>query len=237
MLNFREGEIICINKPYKVSSFGALAFVRTRISRALGIKRVKMGHAGTLDPLATGVLVLCTGKATKRIEDFMQHGKEYTATLQFGATTASFDMEHPESEWFEKDHITEADLRDVLKQFVGHIEQIPPAYSACNVNGKRAYQLARKDREVELKAKPVFIEDIELLEFDDEKKSARIRVACGKGTYIRSLARDIGLALNSGAYLTQLCRTKAGDFSLDDCLTYDNFDAWLESQEIAPWEE
>lgn len=237
MLNFREGEVICINKPYKVSSFGALAFVRTRISRALGIKRVKIGHAGTLDPLATGVLVLCTGKATKRIDEFMQHNKEYTATLQFGATTASFDMEHPESEWFEKDHITESGLREELKKFVGNIKQVPPVYSACNVNGKRAYQLARKDREVELKAKPVRIEEIELLEFDDEKKAARIRVVCGKGTYIRALARDIGEAMHSGAYLTQLCRTKAGSFSLDDCLTYDDFDAWLESQDIAPWEE
>lgn len=237
MLNFREGEIICINKPYKVSSFGALAFARTRISRKLGIKKAKMGHAGTLDPLATGVLVLCTGKATKRIEELQSHDKEYVATLQFGATTASYDMEHPESEWFEKDHITEEGLRDVLNQFVGTIDQVPPAFSACNVNGKRAYELARKDREVELKAKPVHIEEIELLAFDNEKKTAQIRVVCGKGTYIRSLARDIGRKMNSGAYLTQLCRTRVGAFSLKDCHTYDDFDEWLNSQEIAPWEE
>lgn len=236
MLNFREGEIICINKPYKVSSFGALAFARTRISRALGIRRCKMGHAGTLDPLATGVLVLCTGKATKRIEELQSHDKEYVATLQFGATTASFDMEHPENEWFEKDHITEDGLKDILRQFVGVIDQVPPVFSACNVNGKRAYELARKDREVELKAKPVHIAEIELQSFDNEKKTAQIRVVCGKGTYIRSLARDIGKAMNSGAYLTSLCRTRVGDYSIDDCLTYDTFDEWLAGQEIAPWE-
>ena len=235
--DFREGVILCINKPYKVSSFGALAFARTRISRALGIRRVKMGHAGTLDPLATGVLVLCTGKATKRIEELQQHDKEYVATLQFGATTASYDMEHPESEWFPKDHITEQALREALRQFVGLIDQVPPAFSACNVNGKRAYQLARKDREVELKAKPVRIEEIELLDFDDVNKTARIRVVCGKGTYIRALARDIGRAMQSGAYLTALCRTRVGDYSLDDCLTYDDFEPWLESLDIAPWVE
>lgn len=236
MLNLREGEIICVDKPYKMSSFGALAFVRTRLSKAVNVKRVKIGHAGTLDPLATGVLVLCTGKATKRIEELQLHDKEYTATLQFGATTASFDMEHPENEWFEKEHITEEGLREALKQFVGEIEQVPPVFSACNVNGKRAYQLARKDREVELKAKPIRIDEIELLWFDDEKKQAQIRVVCGKGTYIRSLARDIGKAMNSGAYLVQLCRTRVGDFRIEDCHNFDDFDAWLEKQEIAPYE-
>lgn len=220
-----------------MSSFGALAFVRTRVSKAAGVKRVKIGHAGTLDPLATGVLVLCTGKATKRIEELQLHDKEYTATLQFGATTVSFDMEHPESEWFPKDHITEDGLREVLKQFVGDIEQVPPVFSACNVNGKRAYELARKDREVELKAKPIHIEEIELLWFDDEKKQAQIRVVCGKGTYIRSLARDIGAALGSGAYLTQLCRTRVGEFRIEDCHTFDDFEEWLAKQEIAPYEE
>lgn len=235
-MNFKEGEIITINKPYKVSSFGALAFVRTRLSNALGVKRVKTGHAGTLDPLATGVLILCTGKATKRIDSLMLKDKEYTATLQFGATTASFDMEHPESEWFPKDHITEEKVRDVLTQFVGDIDQVPPLFSACNVNGKRAYQLARKDRDVELKAKPIHIEEIELLSFDDEKKQAQIRVVCGKGTYIRSLARDIGVALDSGAYLTQLCRTRVGKYRIEECLTFDNFEEWLSKQELEPYE-
>ncbi len=235
-MNFKEGEVICINKPYKVSSFGALAFVRTRLSKALDVKRVKTGHAGTLDPLATGVLILCTGKATKRIEALMLTDKEYTATLRFGATTASYDMEHPESEWFPKEHINEEMLREALKQFVGDIQQVPPAFSACNINGKRAYELARKDREVELQAKSVCISEIELLWFDDEKKEAQIRVVCGKGTYIRSLARDIGRALDSGAYLTQLCRTRVGQYKIEDCLTFDNFEEWLNSQELEPYE-
>lgn len=236
-MNCREGEIICINKPYKVSSFGALAFVRTRLSKALEVKRVKMGHAGTLDPLATGVLVLCTGKATKRIEELQLKDKEYTATLQFGATTASFDMEHPEDEWFPKDHITEESLKEVLGQFVGDIQQVPPVFSACNVNGKRAYELGRKGREVELKPKTVHIEEIELLSFDDAKKQAQIRVVCGKGTYIRSLARDIGKALGSGAYLTQLCRTRVGKYKIEDSITFDGFDEWLSMQDLEPYEE
>lgn len=218
-----------------MSSFGALAHIRYVVSKKLGIKRVKMGHAGTLDPLATGVLVLCTGKATKRIDELMLHEKEYTATLQFGATTVSYDMEHPESEWFEKDHITEDALKQVLNQFVGDIQQVPPVHSACHVGGKRAYELARKDKEVQLEAKTVHIEDIELLWFDNEKKQAQIRVVCGKGTYIRSLARDIGEALNSGAYLTQLCRTRAGQFKIENCHTFENFDAWLDAQEIAEY--
>ncbi len=236
-MNFREGEVICINKPYKVSSFGALAFVRTRLSKALGVKRVKTGHAGTLDPLATGVLILCTGKATKRIEELQLKDKEYTATLQFGATTASYDMEHPESQWYPKDHITEEGLREVLAQFVGDIQQVPPVFSACNINGKRAYELARKDRDVELKPKAIHIDEIELLSFDDKAKTAQIRVVCGKGTYIRSLARDIGAALDSGAYLTQLCRTRVGAYRLEDCLTFDNFEEWLGKQELEPYEQ
>ncbi len=235
-LNFKEGEVLCINKPYKVSSFGALAFVRTRLSKALNVKRVKTGHAGTLDPLATGVLVLCTGKATKRIEELQLEDKEYTATLQFGATTASYDMEHPETEWFPKEHITEDRLKEAIKQFVGDIEQVPPVFSACNINGKRAYELGRKGRDVELQPKSVHIDEIEVLWFDNEKKQAQIRVVCGKGTYIRSLARDLGETLESGAYLTQLCRTRAGKYRIEDCLTFDNFDEWLSGQELEPYE-
>ena len=236
-MNFKEGEIICINKPYKVSSFGALAFVRTRISKALGVKRVKTGHAGTLDPLATGVLLLCTGKATKKIEELQLKDKEYVATLQFGATTASFDMEHPENEWFPTDHITKEVLQEALKHFVGDIMQVPPAFSACNINGKRAYELARNDCKVELKAKPVRISEIELMSFDEEKMQAQIRVVCGKGTYIRSLARDIGETLNTGTYLTQLCRTRVGKYKIEDSITFDDFDEWLSKQHLEPYEE
>lgn len=231
-MNFTQGEIIYINKPYRMSSFGALAFVRTRISKKIGVKRVKIGHAGTLDPLATGVLILCTGKKTKEIERLQYDTKEYTATLQLGATTPSYDMEHEVDETYPVEHITKELIEETLKQFVGEILQVPPQYSAVKVNGKRAYKLKRKGNEVELKAKPVRIDEIELTSFDEENKQAAIRVVCGKGTYIRSLARDIGKALGSGAYLTALCRTRVGDVQLANCIEMDNFPTWLDQQEI-----
>ena len=236
-LDFQQGEFIYFNKPYGMSSFGALAFVRTRISQKVDVKRVKTGHAGTLDPLATGVLILCTGKATKQIESLQLNDKEYTATLQFGATTPSYDMEYTVDHTYPKNHITREKVEEALKQFVGDIMQVPPVFSACNVNGKRAYELARKDKEVELQAKQVRVDEIELLDFSDELKQARIRVVCGKGTYIRSLARDIGEALDSGAYLTALCRTRLGDVRIEDCHTIDNFQEWLDAQEVAPYIE
>ena len=231
-MNFTQGEIIYINKPYRMSSFGALAFVRTRISKKIGVKRVKIGHAGTLDPLATGVLILCTGKKTKEIERLQYDTKEYTATLQLGATTPSYDMEHEVDNTYPVEHITKELIEQTLKQFVGEILQVPPQYSAVKVNGKRAYKLKRKGNEVELKAKPIRIDDIELTSFDEEKKQAAIRVVCGKGTYIRSLARDIGEALGSGAYLTALCRTRVGEVRLADCIEMDDFPTWLDQQEI-----
>lgn len=226
-MDFVNGEILHINKPYGMSSFGALAFVRTRISRAAGVKRVKTGHAGTLDPLATGVLILCTGKCTKMIPDLQYDSKEYTATLQLGATTASYDMEHPVNATYPTEHITKELLLEALEKFKGDIMQVPPTYSAVHVNGKRAYELRRKDKEVVLEAKPVHVEDIELLWFDPEKMQAEIRVECGKGTYIRSLARDIGRAVGSGAYLTALCRTRLGDVRIEDCIKLDDFEQWL----------
>ena len=188
-------------------------------------------------PLATGVLILCTGKATKQIESLQLNDKEYTATLQFGATTPSYDMEYTVDHTYPKNHITREKVEEALKQFVGDIMQVPPVFSACNVNGKRAYELARKDKEVELHAKQVRVDEIELLDFNDELKQARIRVVCGKGTYIRSLARDIGEALGSGAYLTALCRTRLGDVRIEDCHTIDNFQEWLDAQEVAPYIE
>ena len=159
-MNFHEGEIICLDKPYRMSSFGALARVRYLISQKLGVKRMKTGHAGTLDPLATGVLILCTGRATKRIEELQAHTKEYTATLQLGATTASFDMEHPVDATYPTAHITRELIEETLKTFVGEIQQVPPAYSACKVNGDRAYDLMRKGRDVELKPKTLRIDEI-----------------------------------------------------------------------------
>jgi tRNA pseudouridine55 synthase len=227
-MNFVEGEILHINKPYGMSSFGALAFVRTRISKAVGVKRVKTGHAGTLDPLATGVLILCTGKCTKMIPTLQYHSKEYTATLQFGATTPSYDLEHPVNATFPTEHITEERIKAVLEQFKGDIMQVPPTYSAVKKNGDRAYELRRRGEDVKLDAKPVHIDDIELLWFDPEKMQAQIRVECGKGTYIRALARDIGRALDSGAYLTQLCRTRLGDVRIEDCIKLDDFQEWLD---------
>lgn len=227
-MDFQAGEILHINKPYGMSSFGALAFVRTCISRALGVKRIKTGHAGTLDPLATGVLTLCTGKCTKLISTLQYHSKEYTATLQFGATTPSYDREHTVNHTYPKAHITEEMVREVLKQFEGDIMQVPPTYSAVHVDGKRAYELRRKDQEVVLQAKPVHVDNIELLRFDLATKQADIRVECGKGTYIRSLARDIGRACGSGAFLTALCRTRLGDVRVEDCITLDDFPQWLE---------
>ena len=231
-MNFTEGEVVCINKPYRMSSFGALARVRYLISQRLGVKRVKTGHAGTLDPLATGVLILCTGRATKRIDELQAHTKEYTATLQLGATTASYDMEHPVDATYPTEHITRELIEATLPKFVGEIQQVPPAYSACKVNGDRAYKLMRKGRDVELKPKTLRIDEIELLWFDPEKMQMSIRVVCGKGTYIRALARDIGEALNSGAYLTALCRTRVGDIRIEDCIKLDDVPAWLEQQTI-----
>lgn len=215
-----------------MSSFGALARVRYLISQRLGVKRVKTGHAGTLDPLATGVLILCTGRATKRIDELQAHTKEYTATLQLGATTASYDMEHPVDATYPTEHITRELIETTLPKFVGEIQQVPPAYSACKVNGDRAYKLMRKGRDVELKPKTLRIDEIEQLWFDPEKMQMSIRVVCGKGTYIRALARDIGEALNSGAYLTALCRTRVGDIRIEDCIKLDDVPAWLEQQTI-----
>lgn len=229
-MNFVEGEILHINKPYGMSSFGALAFVRTRISKACGVKRVKTGHAGTLDPLATGVLTLCTGKCTKMIPELQYHSKEYTATLQFGATTASYDREHTVNHTYPCRHITKELILQALEQFKGDIMQVPPTYSAVHVGGKRAYELRRKDKDVKLEAKPVRVDDIELLWFDPVKMQAQIRVECGKGTYIRSLGRDIGRAVGSGAFLTQLCRTRLGNVRIEDCISLDKFQEWLKSE-------
>ena len=229
-MDFQQGAYIYINKPYRMSSFGALAHIRYVLSKRLKVKRVKMGHAGTLDPLATGVLILCTGKATKQIERLQLHNKEYTATLQLGATTPSYDMEHEVDQTYPTAHITRGLIEQTLPQFVGDIMQVPPLFSAVMVDGHRAYKMARKGQEVELAAKPVRIDELELTAFDAEKMQMSIRVVCGKGTYIRSLARDIGEALGSGAYLTALCRTRVGDVRIEECLTFDDFPAWLEEK-------
>ena len=231
-MNFNAGEIICIDKPYRMSSFGALAHVRFLISKKVGVKRVKTGHAGTLDPLATGVLILCTGKATKQIEQLQSHTKEYTATLQLGATTPSYDMEHEVDRTYPTGHITRPLIDEVIARFKGDIDQVPPVFSACMVDGHRAYKMARKGEAVELKPKRIRIDEIEVTDFDAARMLLSIRVVCGKGTYIRALARDIGEALGSGAYLTALRRTRVGDYRVEDCVDFDHFQEWLDQQDI-----
>ncbi len=227
-MDFVTGEVIPIYKPYTWTSFQIVSRIRYHLSRKYGIKRFKVGHAGTLDPLATGVLLLCTGKATKRIEELQGQTKEYEAEIMLGATTPSYDMEHPVNATYPYEHITEEAVRRVLDTFVGDIEQRPPLFSACKVDGKRAYDLARKGSDMELAPKRIRIDAIELLECALPK--IRIRVICGKGTYIRSLARDIGEALGSGAYLTALARTRIGEYRLEDCINPESFQEWLEKQ-------
>lgn len=215
-----------MDKPYGMSSFGALARVRYLLSQKLG-RKVKIGHAGTLDPLATGVLILCTGKCTKQIETLQSHTKEYTATLQLGATTPSYDMEHEVNAEYPVDHITETQIEDALKQFEGDIEQVPPTYSACKVDGKRAYSFRRQGKSVELKPKKIRIDRAEVTAYDATTHQLSIRVVCGKGTYIRALARDLGRALGSGAYLTELRRTRVGEFSVDRCIGFEHLEEWV----------
>lgn len=229
-MNFKEGEVLYFNKPLGWTSFKVVGHVRYHMCRRMGVKKLKVGHAGTLDPLATGVMILCSGKATKRIEEFQYQTKEYIATIQLGATTPSFDLEHEIDAVYPVEHITKELVESVLPKFIGEIQQVPPAFSACKVDGKRAYDLARKGREVELKAKLLVIDEIELLECN--LPTIKIRVVCSKGTYIRALARDIGEALGSGAHLTGLIRTRVGDVRLEDCLEPEHFAEWIDRQDV-----
>lgn len=223
------------NKPLGWTSFKVVGHARYHICRRMKVKKLKVGHAGTLDPLATGVMIVCTGKATKRIEEFQYHTKEYIATIRLGATTPSYDLEHEIDATYPTEHITRELVEQTLQAFVGEIQQIPPAFSACMVNGKRAYDLARKGEEVELKPKLLVIDEIELLACN--LPEIQIRVVCSKGTYIRALARDIGEALQSGAHLTGLIRTRVGDVTLEQCLDPLEFAGWIERQEIELTEE
>lgn len=216
---FAEGRILYLNKPLHWTSFDVVNRVRGVLCRALGTKKLKVGHAGTLDPLATGVMVLCTGKATKQIDRLQAGVKEYVATLELGATTPSFDLEHPVDAHYPTEHITRALVDEVLQQFRGEIWQVPPVYSAVKIDGKRAYDYARKAQEVEIQPKLLVIDELEVLHF--ALPVLTIRVVCSKGTYIRALARDIGRALHSGAHLTVLQRTRVGDVSLADCREID----------------
>lgn len=234
-MNFKEGEVLYFNKPLGWTSFKVVGHARYHICRRLKVKKLKVGHAGTLDPLATGVMIVCTGKATKRIEEFQYHTKEYVATIRLGATTPSYDLEHEIDATYPTEHITRELVEETLKTFVGEIQQVPPAFSACMVNGKRAYDLARKGEDVELKPKLLVIDEIELLECN--LPDIKVRVVCSKGTYIRALARDIGEALQSGAHLTALERTRVGDVRLADCLDPMGFKEWIDAQELETEED
>ena len=230
MMDFKEGEVLYFDKPLGWTSFKVVGHVRYHLCRHLGVKKLKVGHAGTLDPLATGVMIVCTGRATKRIEEFQAHEKEYVATLRLGATTPSYDLEHAVDRTYPTGHITRALVEETLPRFTGEIWQTPPAFSACMVNGERAYELARRGEEVELRPKLLVIDEIELLDFRPDVPEMTIRVACGKGTYIRALARDIGEALRSGAHLTALRRTRVGDVRVEDCMDPRGFREWLEDK-------
>ena len=224
-MDFIAGEVLYFNKPLHWTSFDVVNKLRYKLSRRLKVKKIKVGHAGTLDPLATGVMILCTGKATKRIDEFQYQTKEYVATLKLGATTPSFDLEKEVDATYPTEHISRSLVEQVLQSFVGEIQQVPPVFSACKIEGKRAYELAREGKDVELKSKTLVIDEIELLEC--QLPVIKIRVVCSKGTYIRALARDIGIALSSGAHLIALERTRIGDITLDKCMNPEQIDEFL----------
>ncbi len=218
-MDYISGEILVIDKPYRWTSFDAVKRLRGAVQRRLNAKRFKVGHAGTLDPLATGVLLVCTGRATKRIAELQEGMKEYVAEITFGATTPSYDLEKEIDATYPWEHITPELIAETLPKFQGHLMQVPPVFSAVKVDGKRAYNYARKGKEVEIKAKPLEIKELEVLSWEAPKLT--LRVLCSKGTYIRALARDLGEAMNSGAHLTALRRTRVGDYTINDAMSLD----------------
>lgn len=211
--NFEAGEILLVDKPLKWTSFDLVKRIRTRVCKHLGVKKLKVGHAGTLDPLATGLMIICTGRATKQIDSYLSDTKEYIAKIMVGATTPSFDLESEIDHTYPFNHITKEMVENVLKSFLGEISQTPPIFSAIKIDGQRAYDLARSGQEVEMVSRKVTMLELELIAF--QLPMLEVRIKCSKGTYIRSFARDLGLALNSGGYLAGLIRTKIGDFSLE----------------------
>lgn len=234
-MNFIDGEVLYIDKPLGWTSFDAVKRVRSALTRRMKVRKLKVGHAGTLDPLATGLIIVCTGRATKRIEELQAGVKEYIATIALGATTPSFDLETEIDATYPTEHITRELVDEVLDRFKGRIEQVPPAFSACKIDGKRAYDLARKGRDVELQPKVLVIDEIEVLDFSPTQ--LRLRIVCSKGTYIRALARDIGQALGSGGHLTALRRTRVGSVSIDDALSIDQTAELIRRVEIEMPEE
>lgn len=230
--DFTTGETLCIDKPLEWTSFDVVKRLRGVIQHRLHIKKLKVGHAGTLDPLATGVMIVVTGRSTKLIEQLQSGVKEYVATMQLGATTPSYDLETEIDTRYPTGHITIDKIREMIPRFIGRIEQVPPSFSACKVDGHRAYKMARKGHEVELKPKVLVIDEIELLSFDQVQMAMTLRIVCSKGTYIRALARDMGEALGSGAHLTALRRTRVGDITIDDCLSVERAVALIREADI-----
>ena len=223
MWDFEAGEILAYEKPLHWTSFDVVAKVRYNLCRVLKTKKLKVGHTGTLDPLATGVVIVCTGKKTKMIEQLQYDVKEYIATLQLGATTPSYDLEKEIDATYPTAHINRQLIDETIPLFLGEQWQVPPIFSAVQINGKRAYEFARKGEKVELKPKLLVIDEIEVLAFDEATMQLTIRVVCSKGTYIRALARDIGEKLRSGAHLIALRRTRVGDTRVEDCMTIEQF--------------
>lgn len=231
-MNYLEGEIIGFDKPYRWTSFDVVGKTRWLLCHRLGYKKIKVGHTGTLDPLATGVVVVCTGKKTKCIDELQNHDKEYVATLQLGATTPSFDLEKDIDATYPTTHITRELIDKVIPTFLGEQWQVPPVFSAVKVDGKRAYKLARKGEQPELKPKKLVIDEIEVLSFDKELMQLQLRIVCSKGTYIRALARDIGQRLESGAHLINLRRTRVGALRVEDCLQFEDFEKQIEYEKL-----
>jgi tRNA pseudouridine55 synthase len=228
---FEEGQVLLFNKPMYWTSFDLVGKVRNILRSSLGLRKIKVGHAGTLDPLASGLMILCTGKATKKIDQFRDLDKEYVATFYAGATTPSYDLETETDQHYPVDHITEGLVREKLASFLGGQKQLPPMYSAKLISGKRAYEFARKGIHKELEPVTVFFREIELIAC--ELPAIKVRIVCSKGTYIRSFARDLGVALNSGCYLSALERTAIGDLRLEKAIDIEKFPEYVEQIMIA----
>ena len=232
--DFEKGEILLVDKPYKWTSFDVVNLVRNYVRKQLGIGKLKIGHAGTLDPLASGLLILCTGRMTKQIEQFKEFDKEYTGTFTLGSTTASFDLEQKIDQHYPWEHITETDILTAVKNLTGTYDQLPPVFSAKKIKGKRAYDYARKDQEVVMNPKRITISAFEVKEL--KLPEIHFRVVCSKGTYIRALARDLGTALNTGAHLSGLCRTRVGPYHLRNAYDIETLKKMLTKEEVKPIE-
>lgn len=227
--DFQKGEILLFDKELDWTSFDLVRKLRNYLTRIAGVKKLKVGHAGTLDPKATGLMIVCTGKETKNIDLLQAKEKEYVATIKLGATTPSYDLETAENELFPTDHLTLELVNEKLSGFIGKIDQVPPVFSAVKIEGKRAYEHARKGNDVVIQPKRISISELEVLEFSPAE--IKLRIVCSKGTYIRSLARDLGVALNSGAYLVGLRRTRIGDMRLEDAWDLKEFLEKLKANE------